>query len=416
MVKIHCLGGFREVGRNAVLVEGKTEKILFEYGVKVESGEMPLPLPAKPDALFITHGHLDHFGSAPTLFKKWSLPVYGAAPTKDDAELLLKDSMKIADIKQIPQKYTANQMRNLLSHWHPVRYNRHVNIGKSKVDIYTAGHVPGSCFYLLTIDGKRILYTGDFKLDPTRIVEGANVNVGKIDTLIMETTYSSREHPPRHKEEKQLGDIVNRTIERGGIAVLPVFALRAADILLVLHNQKIKAPIYLDGMAKKATQIMIKHPQFTRNSVELKKALSKVTNLHRDDERIKAISKPCVIVTTGGNMDGGPIVLYLKHLYARQDCSLIMTGFQSPKTAGRYLVDTGRYVANGMDLKLKMQFHKLDFSGHAGRDELLRFVKKIRPKKVLCMHGEYCERFATELKGRFSIDAVAPKNGDVLFI
>jgi len=126
------------------------------------------------------------------------------------------------------------------------------------------------------------------------------------------------------------------------------------------------------------------------------------------------MNTPCVIVTTGGCMDGGPIVHYLKHLYARKDCALIMTGFQIPKTAGRYLVDTGRYVTEELDLKIGMQMYQLDFSGHAGRTELLRFVSKIRPKKVICMHGDYCQRFATELKGRFGIEAIAPKNGDVV--
>jgi Cft2 family RNA processing exonuclease len=92
----------------------------------------------------------------------------------------------------------------------------------------------------------------------------------------------------------------------------------------------------------------------------------------------------------------------------------VFTGFQIPRTAGRYLLDTGRYVADEVDLAVKMAIHSLDFSAHSGRTQLLEFVNKIRPKNVICMHGDYCERFATELKGRFGIETVAPKTGDVL--
>ena len=414
MVKLYCLGGFREVGKNGALIEGKTERILFEFGLKVESGDDPIMPKARPNAIFVTHGHLDHLGSIPLLYRNSSLPVYGTAPTKQFAELLIKDSLKIARIKKISRGFTVGHMNKMLRNWQTIKYNKPVRIGRSTVRAFDAGHIPGSAMFVLNIDGKRILYTGDFKLNPTRIVDGANIKVGKIDALLMETTYSSRDHTPRHQTEKELGDIIRKTLAGGGIAVLPSFSSRAAELLLILQKQKIKAPIYLDGMAKKATDIMVKNPQFTRNSIKLKKILSRVKKVYLESERTNAIKHPCVIVTTGGCMDGGPIVFYLKHLYARQDCSLILTGFQIPKTAGRYLVDTGRYVTGEVDLKLKMQLHQLDLSGHAGRNELLNFVKKIRPKKVICMHGDYCEKFATELKGRFNINAIAPKNGDII--
>ena len=127
--------------------------------------------------------------------------------------------------------------------------------------------------------------------------------------------------------------------------------------------------------------------------------------------------KTLIVGVQGGQGTGkSTIVHYLKHLYARKDCALVLTGFQIPKTAGRYLVDTGRYVTDELDLKLGMQLFQLSFSGHAGRSELLRFVKNIRPKKVVCMHGDQCHRFATELKSRFSIEGLAPKPGEIIEI
>ena len=413
-IKIHCYGGFREVGRNAVLIEGKTEKILFEYGFKIEGSMAPLPVKIKPDAMFLTHGHLDHLGSIPILYQKWNFPIYGTAPTRDDAEMLLKDSLKIAKINRTPREFNMSHVGKMMRNWHSIKYNQKIKIGKSTVEVYDAGHVPGSAMYVLNMDGKRILYTGDFKLDSTRTVDGAKLDLGKIDIVLMETTYSAREQSPRSKEEKELKKLIDQTIAKSGIVLLPTFALRASEILMVLNKSNVKVPIYLDGMAKAATDIALRYPLFLRNSLELKKTMTKVRKIQRHTERTKILEKPCVIVTTGGCMDGGPIVHYLKHLYARKDCSLILTGFQIPKTAGSYLVDTGRYVTDELDLKLGMPLHQLSFSGHADRNELLRFVKTIRPKQVICMHGDQCQRFATELKGRFNIEGLAPKPGDVI--
>jgi putative mRNA 3-end processing factor len=415
-IKITCLGGFREVGKNAVLIEGKTEKILFEFGFKIDGSATPTMPKVKPDAMFISHGHLDHLGSIPMLYSKWNFPIYGTAPTKDFAELLLKDSLKIARLNRTSREFNESHVKKMLINWKTIRYNQKIKIGKSTVEVYDAGHLSGAAMFVLNMDGKRILYTGDFKLDDMRTVGGANINVGKIDVIFMETTYSSRDQPPRAETEKELGRLVRQTLAKGGIAILPTFAARASENILVLHKQKISGPIYLDGMGKRATEIVMLHPQFTRNSIELQNAMSKVKKIQKHPERTAILKKSCTIVTTGGCMDGGPVVHYIKHLYAKPECSLILTGFQIPKTAGRYLVDTGRFVNDEMDLKIKMQLHQLSLSGHAGRTELLRFVKTIRPKQVICMHGDQCERFATELRGRFSIEASAPKPNEVLFI
>jgi len=239
MVKINCLGGFREVGCNGVLIEGKSENIMFEYGFKIDGAASPKFPKSKPHALFITHGHLDHHGSIPSLYKKLSFPVYGTAPTKDDVELLLKDSLKIARINKVSRDFSMRDVTKTMSNWKNLKYNQKIKIGKSVIEVYDAGHVPGSAMYVLNIDKKRILYTGDFKLDPTRIVDGANINLGRIDVALMETTYSSRDHPQRSKVEKELGDLVKKVLKKGGIVLLPTFALRAAEILMVLTQQKV---------------------------------------------------------------------------------------------------------------------------------------------------------------------------------
>jgi len=412
---IKCLGGFREVGRNAVLLDTRNEKILMDYGLKVETGETPMPV-READVILLAHPHLDHSGSIPVLFRKFSAPIYSTAATFDQTHLLWKDSIKVARLKGRPQIFDDSNTENAKRNEVRITYGQQFETASAVVDVHDAGHVTGSAMFIVEVEGKRILYTSDFNTIQTRLLNGARVDQLKdIDILIMETTYGSRDHPPRDETEKKLAEIVQNTIANNGIALIPVFAIgRAAEILMVLNAFKSNFPIYLDGMAREATDIATHYPELVRDHRALREAFERAVPLYTDDERRDAIKKPCAIVTTGGALEGGPAAMYMRHLYGRPECSLVFTGFQIPRTAGRYLLDTGRYVADEVDLAVKMAIHSLDFSAHSGRSQLLEFVNKIRPKNVICMQGEYCERFATELKGRFGIEAVAPKTGDVL--
>ena len=417
---LHCLGGFGEVGRNAVLLETAHEKILLDYGLKVESGEMPLPIKGNINAIILCHPHLDHCGSVPTLYKKSqaNIPFFATAATFDQTHLLWNDSMKVSKLKGKPQIFNEKNIEQARRHEMVITYGQELEIGHMNIEIHSAGHVPGSIMPVIDVDGKRILYTSDFNTMSTRLLNGADAKeLRDIDVLIIESTYSAKEHPPREKTEKDLINIVEETIQNNGIALIPVFAVgRAAEIMMVLNSVKPKYSIYLDGMAREASEIALRYPELLRNPAALKDAMNKVIPLYTDDERKEAISEPCAIITTGGCLDGGPAVFYIKYLYNRPECSLIFTGFQIPKTAGRYLLDTGHYVTENMDLKVKMNMRYLDFSAHSGRTELFEFIKNIQPEHVICMHGDYCKRFATEIKSRMGIKAEAPENGEIVKI
>lgn len=416
-MQFQCLGGFREVGRNALLADTEGKKLMFDFGSKVETGDVPKLPKGKTDALFITHGHLDHLGAAPYLHKQNPFKTYVTAPTADYCDLLLRDSLKVARLKGFPIRYSPGDILSLHKDMHRVKYGDEVKLGpKTKVEVYDAGHLPGSSIFVLNSKGKKMMFTGDFKMDGTRLVSGARFNADDIDAVFMETTYSSRDHPDRAGEEKNLYKAIKDTIDNGGIAMLPVFAVRAAELLMVLDKFGANWPVYLDGMAKDATSIAMAHPEFLRDFDALHSAVDNAIPLYENEERDNAMREPCVILTTGAAMEGGPIVHYMKKLYPREDCSILFTGYQIPKTAGRYLLDSGQYILGAINLKVKMKIQSFDFSAHAGRSELLKFVQKVNPKKVICMHGDYCEKFATEIKSRYGINAVAPKTGDVLKI
>jgi len=413
-MKIRCLGGFREVGKNAVLIEGR-ENILLDYGIKVETGEPPIKA-GKVDGIILAHAHLDHVGSCPSLFKKSKPNIFSTITSFELGHLLLRDSLKIARYRNLKKYFDKKDIEKMKKREVRVTYGQRFETQNYSFEVYDAGHIPGSFCPLLEINNKRILYTSDFNTNSTRLLNGAKIDVKDIDILIMESTYSNRDHSPRRETEKKFFEAVEGTIANEGIAVMPCFAVgRSAEILMILNSFKPNFPIYLDGMSKIATEITLNYPEFLRNAKALRKALNNVTMIYSDDERKKIVKKPCAIVTSSGMLEGGPSVRYVKSLYNSPESSIIFTGFLIPKTAGRYLVDTGRFVTEGFDLKIKMGIHKFDFSAHVGRSDLFNFVNKIRPEKIICLHGDYCERFATELRGR-GFDTIAPKNGDIIDI
>jgi putative mRNA 3-end processing factor len=184
---------------------------------------------------------------------------------------------------------------------------------------------------------------------------------------------------------------------------------------MVLNSFNPDFPIFLDGMAKSATEISLRYPELLKDSKALKRALKKVIEIWDDKDRKKITKQPCAIITSSGMLEGGPSVRYVKYLYDDPTSSVVFTGFLLPGTAGRTLAETGRFVTEGFDMKIKMNVYHFDFSAHAGRTQLFNFVNKIEPKKIICMHGDNCEWFAKELNEK-GFDAIAPKNGDTVDI
>jgi len=413
-MRIKCLGGFREVGKTAVLVESK-ENVLFDYGMEVETGNLPRPVD-KVNAIVLGHAHLDHSGYCPYIYRKFRPPIYSTIVTFELAHLLLKDSIKVAKFRGFAKRFDKKDIEKMKKHEERITYGQRVENRHFSLDIFDAGHIPGSISPLLEIENKRVLYVCDFNLNSSHLLNGAKIDAKDVDVLILENTYSNRDHPPRQETEKKLFEAIEETIANDGVAIIPCFAVgRAAEILMVLNEFKPWFPIYLDGMAKTATEIELKYPEFLRDAKNLKKTLKNVTQIWNPEDRKKIIKEPCVIVSSSGMLEGGPSVSYIKYLYNNAESSVIFTGFLIPKTAGRILMETGRFVTEGFDLKIKMGIYQMDFSAHSGRSDLFNFVNKINPRKVICLHGDSCENFAKELKEK-GFDAVAPKNGDSIDI
>ncbi|MFH1586678.1 MAG: MBL fold metallo-hydrolase [Candidatus Diapherotrites archaeon] len=416
MVKVKFLGAAREVGRSCFLVDSG-DKIMLDNGVKLTPGnpEYPLPVDTNLNAAIVSHAHLDHSGNIPHLFATANCLTYMTPPTLDLAKMLWFDTLKIAGLEGIEPNFTEEEIKKTEKHTFGINYRKNIDITEnSSMEFFDAGHILGSAITKLNLKGKTLVYTGDFKAEETRLHEGADLKLGKVDYLMIESTYGDRNHPDRKESEKIFAEHVQDTIDGGGHALIPAFAVgRSQEIIDILHEYNISANIYFDGMGQKAARTYLKYPKFQKDPAFLKKALDKVIWVKNMSVRKKALKEPSVIVTTAGMLQGGPVYAYLPELYKDKNSKIMLTGYQVKETPGRILLETGKIALKGNLVTPKMELEKYDFSAHADLDELLDTIKKLSPEKVLCVHGdeEVSQIFVKEIE-ELGFDATAPKLGE----
>jgi putative mRNA 3-end processing factor len=238
-LEIHFLGGAGEVGRSGILLKGK-KNVLLDYGVKLDV-KIEYPMNAgRVDAFVLSHAHLDHSGNAPALYNAGSPVSFGTPPTLKLSELLLEDSMKISRKNRVAHKFSKKDYHNFQRKFMSYDYNSPIDFADYQITLHDAGHISGSSMPLIedTRNGKRLLYTGDFKLSPQLLRHGADVV--KADVLITESTYATSEHPERSALERSFIDDVKQVTDNKGTALVAVFAVgRAQELLALLYNNRL---------------------------------------------------------------------------------------------------------------------------------------------------------------------------------
>jgi len=450
-IRVMPLGGAREVGRSCVLLQTPDSNVLIDCGINVaasDSNRFPDFRASKIaidqlDAVIVSHAHLDHCAFIPFLYRYgYEGPVYCTEPTRDLMTLLQLDAVEIGERENRELPYSSKDVRSTIKHTITLDYEEVADITPDmRLTLYNAGHILGSSVVHLHIgEGlHNLVYTGDLKFGDTRLLEAANFEFPRVETLIMESTYGGRYdiQPRRRDSESELIQTIENTIKKKGKVLVPVFSVgRSQEVMMVLENysryEGLDIPIYIDGMIWEATAIHTSYPEHLKGNIKKRIFNGQNPFLMDNFERVKPKERhsiiesedPCVILATSGMMTGGPSVEYFKNLAEDPNNVLAFVGYQAEGSLGKRLQNGLNELAiekNGKmtNLKINMDVKTIDgFSGHADRRQLLGYAKKItpKPKRALIMHGESkkCMNLAMTLQEMFGFEASAPQNLDAV--
>ncbi|MFW6063954.1 MAG: beta-CASP ribonuclease aCPSF1 [Candidatus Natronoplasma sp.] len=452
--RVTALGGYREVGRSAHLLQTRDSKVLVDCGInpsaKSQNNEgtpylnAPELLPLEEiDGVVLTHAHLDHSGVIPALYKYgFQGPVYCTAPTRDLAALLQLDYIKVSvsDAREPP--YKSKHVRDQVMRTIPLEYGETTDIAPDiRLTLHNAGHILGSAVAHMHIgDGDyNVAFTGDIKYDDTWLFNQAANKFPRVETAIIESTYGGYEdlQPSRKDAVEQLKDILDQALDhKNGKVIVPVFAVgRSQEVMLVIEEAMRKgdiseAPVYLDGMIWEATAIHTAYPEFLNNKLKnkifhedenpfLSKYFKEVGSM--DDRRdICDSDEPAIVLATAGMMNGGPVLEYFKAWGDDPEATLIFVGYQAEGTLGNKIqkgYDKVNMTEKGekIDISVELDIHTCEgFSGHSDRIQLLHYISKMNPNphRVLVSHGEESKatNLASTIYKKYGIKTRAPRN------
>lgn len=439
-IRLTFFGGAREVGRSCMLVETPKSKILVDAGI-IAGSSNGYPILSVPefnineiDAIVISHAHLDHVGFVPTMYEMgYDGPLYMTQPTLDLATLLWLDFIDVMQRSSSRPLFTIKGVKEAVKRAITLDYNEVTDISPDvRLTFYNAGHILGSAIVHLHVgDGlHNIVYALDQKFGRTNLLDPAYTNFQRVETLIIESTYGAKNDimPSRKEVEEQFMQVVNKTMERGGIVLIPSFSVeRAQEVMAVLVKHNFLYPIYLDGMIWDANGIFTAYPEYYGRRM-MKEAMSGkdpflspiFKRISSQSEREKAWNdKPCVIISTSGMLNGGPVLEHLKYLAEDEKNTLIFVGYQAEGTLGRKIQKGWREVPleeNGkmIPLKIKMEVYTAEgLSAHSDRRQLLAYIGNLtaKPKRVFVVHGEEEKAISLSkaIERIFKIEAYAPR-------
>ncbi len=450
-VKVVALGAFKEIGRSCLLVQTNKERVLIDIGMNNDTTD---PSKAYPylnsvglaiediDAVVISHAHMDHVGFLPYLFRLgYDGPVFMTPPTRDLMTLLQFDIIKVMNMTGREPPYSDSDVRKAVAHTITRNYNEVTDITPNiKMTLRNAGHILGSATVHLHIgDGKHnIVFTGDIRYTPSTMLDPADTNFPRVETLFIESTYGGKGDvmPRAYERDQKLWDAVTKTLENKGKVLIPVFSVgRAQEVMLTLEKfvrgkeDEFPYKVYLDGMILETTAFHTAYPEYLKRSIQ-RRILSDESPFEspifepvKRDRKEIVEGDPAIILAPSGMLTGGPSNEYLKLMAEDQRNSLFFVGYQAPTSVGRkiqsgekeipYTDDEGRLRS----LKINMQHETIEgFSGHSDRRQLIAFVRDMnqRFRHIFTMHGEpqKCDDLARTLGHIFHTEARAPMNLD----
>ena len=398
-----------------VTVKSEKTQYLMDYGVMLERQPgFPMHIPPKDvDAIILTHSHLDHSGAIPIFYIEGKRRLFTNRLNLELTQLLIQDFIHLSGY-YLPFEYL--ELKTMMKSNTHLDYGVEEKVGDMKFKLLDAGHTPGSASVLVEGEGKRILFTGDFNLEDTKLLKGAAMDYGDLDAVITESTYASEDHTPRPQLEKKFVDACTSVVELGGIVLIPAFGVgRAQEIACTLVDGRFEYPIIFDGMAREASRVIMNDKEFLRDPKLFTDAMHTVEWVEGWRDRRKALKNPGVVISPAGMLKGGPSQFYISKVGKKANNAVFLVSFQIPGTPGKQLLDKGICTIDGKVRKIKAQVQHFDFSSHAGATQLKETLRRLGGKpKVFCVHGAEgnCELLAKWANTELGLEAVAPRTGE----
>jgi metallo-beta-lactamase family protein len=368
------------------------------------------------DAVVLSHAHLDHAGALPLLVRQgFRGPVLATQATCELSGLLLPDSGKIQEedaayanrhhlSRHDPALplYTEEDARDALRRLEPVPVGRPADLVPGiSVTLRRAGHILGAASVELRVADTTVLFSGDIGRadDPLMC---APEPARPADVVVVESTYGNRTHESWAAATEALRDAIARTAARGGIVLVPAFAVgRTQLLLLLMHRLKaqgalVDLPVFVDSpMAVDTTEIYQRHAEEHRLSPTDCAEMYKVATMVRtteDSRALQGLRCPAVIISASGMATGGRVLHHLKSLGPDRRNTIVLVGYQAGGTRGARLQAGERSIrVHGQDVSIRAEVMSIDgMSAHADGAQMLQWLgsPQGRPPSVFVTHGE----------------------------
>lgn len=445
-LRIEFLGGAGTVTGSKTLLEINGKRILIDCGMfqglkdlrLKNREEFPVP-PNSIDAIILTHAHLDHSGYIPVLVKNgFKGAIHCTYPTRDITEIILRDSGKIQEEdaeraarhsyskhKKVKPLYTEKDAILASKQFVAHEFETTVKVNDDfKAHFHPNGHILGSSMVEIEVDGKTLLFSGDLGRVKSHLLSSP-VPPPNADYLILESTYGDRLHKHQNAQE-QLEKVILHTFEKGGVLLIPTFAVeRTQEIIFLLSQLKKKGvlpnqPIYLDSpMGIDVSEVFSKCSKWSKlNKTEIEDIFSVVKEITTIEvsKAIVSDQNPKIVLAGSGMLEGGRIIHYLNRWLSNEKTSILLTGYQAVGTRGREL-ETGapeiKFFGEYHSVKAEI-FKITSLSGHADRNEILHWLKQSpsnQYKKIFINHGEPqpAQALATKIRDEFNWDVEVPQ-------
>lgn len=437
-MRVTFYGAAGEVTGSRHLIESDNYRILLDCGIhqghRAESNARNAELPFDAQSVtnvLLSHAHIDHSGSLPTLVKKgYRGDIICTDATRDLTGLMLRDMGKIQEqdaaywnkkhsrngTERIDPIYTIldaeRAMRQFVTHDYEMPFRLLDTRDSSvKVTLYDAGHILGSATTVLEFAERgstlRIAFTGDLGRPDALILRDPHP-AEPVDYLITEATYGNRTHESPRDSEDHLVEVVRETAKHDGKIVIPSFAVeRTQEIVYLLHTLTIshripEVPIFVDSpLAIDATEVYRMHPEdFDQDTIKFMDRYDDPWGFRRliytrdveESKKINGVKGAAIIISANGMVEAGRILHHVKNNITDPKNTLLFVSYQAEGTLGRRLLDGAKEARIfGENFPVRARIEKAEgFSGHADHDQLLNWVRPISKglKGVFVVHAE----------------------------